>query len=308
MKGIVLAGGTGSRLYPMTRACCKQLLPIYDKPMLYYPLSVLMLAGIREILIITTPKDMPLMQGLLGDGSALGIHLEYCIQEKPNGIAEAFLLAEFFIGDSPVCLILGDNIFYGQIFSAMVQKAALREKGATVFGYPVNNPRAYGVVEFDKDGRVISIEEKPKNPKSNFAIPGLYFLDREVVGIAKKLRPSQRGELEIVDVIKTYMAAGNLHVELLGRGMAWLDTGTASDLLKASCFVETIQSRTGLYVACLEEIAYKMGFIDSVALFSLARELKNQEYREYLEDLAREENACRYLSIQEYLSGQNISA
>ncbi len=286
MKGIVLAGGAGTRLHPITKGISKQLLPVYDKPMIYYPLSVLMLAGIREILIISTPRDLPLFEGLLGDGSKLGVRFSYAVQPEPKGLAQAFIIGEEFIGDDNVALILGDNIFYGQSFDKMLKKAVERKNGATIFGYYVKNPSAYGVVEFDKDNNVISIEEKPKSPKSNYAVPGLYFYDNNVVDIAKNLKPSQRGELEITDLNMEYLKKENLKVELFGRGMAWLDTGNHSDLLKASNFVQTIQERQGLYIACLEEIALKNNFIIKEDLKKYILENKlNNSYGNYLADL-----------------------
>lgn len=286
MKGIVLAGGAGTRLHPITRGISKQLLPIYDKPMIFYPLSVLMLSGIREILIISTPRDLPLFERLLGDGSNLGVRFSYAVQPEPKGLAQAFIIGEEFIGDDNVALILGDNIFYGQSFDQMLKKAVERKEGATIFGYYVKNPSAYGVVEFDKNNNVIYIEEKPKNPKSQYAVPGLYFYDNTVVDIAKNLKPSQRGELEITDLNLEYLKKGKLKVELFGRGMAWLDTGTHTDLLKASNFVQAIQERQGLYIACLEEIALKNGFITKDHLKNYIIENKlNNEYGNYVVNL-----------------------
>lgn len=286
MKGIVLAGGAGTRLHPITKGISKQLLPIYDKPMIYYPLSVLMLSGIREILIISTPRDLPLFEGLLGDGSNLGVRFSYAVQPEPKGLAHAFIIGEDFIGDDNVALILGDNIFYGQSFDQMLKKAVERKEGGTIFGYYVKNPSAYGVVEFDKDNKVISIEEKPKNPKSNYAVPGLYFYDNTVVNIAKNLKPSKRGELEITDLNMEYLNQGKLKVELFGRGMAWLDTGTHTDLLKASNYVQTIQERQGLYIACLEEIALKNNFITKDYLKNYIIDNKlNNEYGNYVANL-----------------------
>ncbi|MDR1954244.1 MAG: glucose-1-phosphate thymidylyltransferase RfbA [Clostridiales Family XIII bacterium] len=281
MKGIILAGGKGTRLYPMTKAVSKQLLPIYDKPMIYYPLSVLMLAGIRDILLISTPDDTPIYERLLGDGSDLGLSLSYRVQEKPRGLADAFILGETFIGGDSVCLILGDNVFYGQNFSQMLE-AAKQNSGATVFAYPVKNPSEFGVVEFDESGKALSVEEKPKHPKSNYAVPGLYFYDDKVVEIAKNVVPSVRGEIEITSVNDDYLKRGDLHVEILGRGMAWLDTGTPSGLMQAAEYVEAIQSRQGFYIACLEEIAYRKGFIDRAALRRLGEALKMTEYGEYI--------------------------
>ncbi len=289
MKGIILAGGSGTRLYPLTKAISKQIMPIYDKPMIYYPLSTLMLAGIREILIISTPRDLPVFRELLGDGSQLGMDIQYAIQEAPNGLAEAFLIGEDFIGSDPVALVLGDNIFYGQSFSKVLREAyerSTREKGATIFGYYVRNPREYGVVEFDEDGRAISIEEKPEKPRSNYAVPGLYFYDNDVVSIAKSITPSARGELEITAVNDAYLKRGDLHVETLGRGFAWLDTGNHDMLLAAADFVSTFQKRQGLYISCIEEIAYKRGFINKDQLLKLAEPLMKTEYGKYLVEVA----------------------
>ena len=285
MKGIILAGGSGTRLYPLTRAISKQIMPIYDKPMIYYPLSVLMLANIREILIISTPRDLPVFQDLLGDGSQLGLTIEYKIQENPNGLAEAFILGEKFIGDSSAALILGDNIFYGHGLSRILEDASKLTEGARIFGYPVKDPRAYGVVEFDGNGVAISLEEKPINPKSEHAIPGLYFYDNSVVKKAKALNPSERGELEITDLNRVYLEEGNLTVSDLGRGMAWLDTGTHDALLEASNFVEAIQKRQGFYIACIEEIAYKKKWISADQLEELAKPLMKTEYGEYLNSI-----------------------
>lgn len=288
MKGIILAGGAGTRLYPITKSISKQIIPVYDKPMIYYPLSVLMLAGIREILIISTPKDIHLYEDLLGDGTQLGIRISYAIQPSPDGLAQAFLIGEEFIGNSTTCLVLGDNIFYGYGFGGMMTESANLDKGACVFGYYVNDPERYGVVEFDDKGNVLSLEEKPKEPKSNYAVTGLYFYDNTVVEKAKKLKPSSRGELEITDLNRLYLEEGSLTVKLLGRGMAWLDTGTHESLLQASNFIHTIEQRQGLKVSCLEEIAYKRGFINREQLIKLANELKNNQYGQYLLKLANE--------------------
>ncbi len=289
MKGIILAGGSGTRLYPITQAVSKQMLPVYDKPMIYYPLSTLMLAGIQDILIISTPVDLPFFQKLFGTGEQLGLRFSYKIQDAPNGLAEAFIIGEEFIGDDHCALVLGDNIFYGQGFSKSVQKAAELSDGAIIFGYYVNEPQAYGVVEFDDGGRAISIEEKPAKPKSNFAVPGLYFYDNNVVQIAKSIKPSARGELEITTVNEEYMKKNQLQVEILGRGTAWLDTGTHKDLMAAGNFVETIQKRQGLYIACIEEIAFLMGYIDQKQLFELAKPLIKTDYGKYIDQLARKE-------------------
>lgn len=289
MKGIVLAGGKGTRLYPMTKAVSKQLLPIYDKPLIYYPLSILLLAGLQDILIISTPEDTPVYEKLLGDGSRLGVCLSYQVQQAPRGLAEAFIIGESFIGTDSVCLILGDNMFYGQNMSRILWNARDRKSGATIFGYPVKDPRTFGVVEFDKDRNVLSLEEKPSIPKSNYAVPGLYFYDNQVVDIAKRIRPSSRGELEITSVNNEYLRMGQLHVELMGRGMAWLDTGTPQGMLKAAEYVETVQSRQGFYISCLEEIAWRRGFISRAQLQTLGEELKMTEYGQYLLSISREE-------------------
>ena len=286
MKGIILAGGKGTRLYPMTKVVSKQLLPVYDKPLIYYPLSILMLAEINEVLIISTPNDTPIYKELLGDGSRLGITIEYAVQEEPKGLAQAFIIGEEFIGNDSVCLILGDNVFYGQNFPNMLLNAKAKKSGATIFGYPVKNPKSFGVVEFDDNGKVISIEEKPENPKSNYAIPGLYFYDNSVCQIAKSIKPSKRGELEISSVNSVYLEKGQLDVTLLGRGMAWLDTGTPEGLLKAAEYVQTIQSMQGLYISCIEEIAWRKGFITTEKLKELGEELKSTEYGQYLINLA----------------------
>ena len=288
MKGIILAGGRGTRLYPMTKAVSKQLLPLYDKPMIYYPLSVLMLAGIREVLIISTPEDIGAYRMLLGDGSKIGVSFSYAVQEQPRGLAEAFIIGETFIGDDSVCLILGDNVFYGQDLTRALWTAMKNLRGATIFGYPVKTPGAFGVVEFDKDGKVLSIEEKPEKPKSNFAVPGLYFYDNRVVEIAKNVTPSARGELEITAVNNAYLEMDALNVILLGRGMAWLDTGTPKGMLQAAQFVETVQDRQGFYVSCIEEIAWRRGFITTQQLIALGEELKMTDYGKYLRSVAEE--------------------
>ena len=287
MKGIILAGGSGTRLYPLTKAISKQIMPIYDKPMIYYPLSVLMLANIREILIISTPRDLPVFEELLGDGSQLGLKLEYKVQKHPNGLAEAFIIGEEFIGDDNVCLILGDNIFYGSGLSGLLEEAAKLEEGAVVFGYPVKDPRAYGVVEFDKNGKAISLEEKPENPKSNYAIPGLYFYDNTVLKKVKSIKPSARGELEITSVNEKYLEEGKLSVKKFGRGVAWLDTGTHEALLEAANFVQTVQKRQGFYIACIEEIAYQKGWIGEEEVRELAKVMMKTEYGKYLIDLKK---------------------
>lgn len=286
MKGIILAGGAGTRLYPSTIACSKQILTVYDKPMIYYPLSTLMLAKIREVLIISTPRDVKVFEELLGDGSQLGMEITYTVQEAPRGLAEAFILGEKFIGNDHVCLVLGDNIFYGYGFSERLQRAASHQDGATIFGYHVSNPKDFGVVDFDGDGNVLSIEEKPQNPKSNYAVPGLYFYDNNVVEIAKNVKPSARGELEITSVNNAYLEQGKLKVELFGRGMAWLDTGTHRAMLDAANFIEAVQTRQGLYVACLEEIAYRNGFIDKAQLLKQADRFQKTEYGQYLYQIA----------------------
>lgn len=287
MKGIVLAGGKGTRLYPMTKAVSKQLIPIYDKPLVYYPISVLMLGGIKEILIISTPEDIGGYQKLLGDGKKWGVRFEYKIQESPRGLADAFILGESFIGSDRVCLVLGDNVFYGQSLTQILLEAQKQQEGATVFGYPVKDGRAFGIVEFDQDNNVISIEEKPEYPKSNFAVPGLYFYDNDVIEIAKNVEPSARGEIEITSVNNEYLKRGKLKVALLGRGMAWLDTGTPEGMLKAAEFVEAVQSRQGFYIACLEEIAWRRGFIDSQQLEALGEELNMTDYGQYLLSLVK---------------------
>jgi len=282
MKGIILAGGNATRLYPLSKSISKQIMPVYDKPMIYYPLSTLMLAGIREVLIISTPRDLPMFQQLLGSGEELGMHFEYIVQHIPNGLAQAFVLGEHFIGNDSACLILGDNIFYGQGFSKMLREAQSYTEGAHIFGYYVKDPRAYGVVEFDEAGKVLSLEEKPAIPKSQYAVPGLYFYDRSVVARAKALKPSARGEYEITDLNRTYLDEGKLNVTLFGRGFAWLDTGNCESLLDASNFVSTIQKRQGLYVSCIEEIAWRNGWIDNAQLEKLGKELDKTDYGQYL--------------------------
>lgn len=288
MKGIILAGGSGTRLYPLTKAVSKQILPVYDKPMIYYPLSTLMLANIREILIISTSRDIEVFKELLGDGSQLGLRLEYAIQAEPRGLAEAFIIGESFIGKDRVALVLGDNIFYGRHFSNVLKKA-VEQEGATIFGYYVRDPREYGVVTFDKEGKVLTLEEKPEHPKSNYAVPGLYFYDNDVVEIAKKVKPSARGEIEITSINNHYLREGRLNVKILGRGFAWLDTGSHDSLMEASEYVASIQKRQGLYVSCIEEIAYVKGFIDKMQLLALAEEFYKTEYGKYLQRLAEED-------------------
>lgn len=290
MKGIILAGGSGTRLYPITTAISKQMLPVYDKPMIYYPLSVLMLAGIREILVISTPRDLPGFRNLLGDGSSIGVRFSYKEQPSPDGLAQAFILGEEFIGNDNVCMILGDNIFYGQGFGDIMLRAAELTRGALVFGYYVNDPTRYGVVEFDRNMKAVSIEEKPENPKSNYAVTGLYFYDNTVIGKAKSLKPSARGELEITDLNRLYLEEGSLEVRIMGRGMAWLDTGTYESLLQAANFISTLEQRQGLKASCIEEIAYKRGFISREQLISLAEPVKKSQYGRYLLKIANEED------------------
>lgn len=286
MKGIILAGGSGTRLYPLTKAISKQMMPVYDKPMIYYPLSTLMLAGIRDVLIISTPRDLPAFEELFGSGEQLGMHFEYKVQEVPRGLADAFIIGADFIGDDRVALVLGDNIFYGQSFSKVLRGAAAREKGATIFGYYVKDPSEYGVVEFDEEGKAISIEEKPKYPKSKYAVPGLYFYDNDVVEIARNVKPSARGEIEITSINNEYLRRGDLYVEKLGRGFAWLDTGNHDMLLDAADFVSAFQKRQGMYISCIEEIAFRRGFIDAEQLKKLAQPLMKTQYGQYLMDIA----------------------
>ena len=286
MKGIILAGGSGTRLYPLTRAMSKQMMPVYDKPMIYYPLSTLMLAGIREVLIISTPRDLPAFEELFGTGEQLGMHFEYAVQDQPRGLADAFIIGAKFIGSDSVALVLGDNIFYGQSFSKLLREVSSRESGATIFGYYVRDPRAYGVVEFDENGKAISIEEKPEHPKSNYAVPGLYFYDNKVVDIAANVKPSARGEIEITSINNEYLRRGELRVETMGRGFAWLDTGSHDSLLDAADFVAAFQKRQGLYVSCIEEIAYKRGFINKEQLLKLAEPLMKTDYGKYLVEVA----------------------
>ncbi len=288
MKGIILAGGKGTRLYPMTKTVSKQLLPIYDKPLIYYPLSTLLLAGIRDILIISTPEDTPMYEKLLGTGKQIGVHISYKVQDSPRGLADAFILGEEFIGNDSVCLVLGDNVFYGQNFTKILRSAMENNEGATIFGYPVSDPRAFGVVEFDEDFNVVSIEEKPENPKSKYAVPGLYFYDNSVIEIAKNVKPSARGEIEITAVNNEYLKRGNLKVKLFNRGMAWLDTGSPAGMLQASQFVQTVQNVQGMYISCIEEIAYRRGFITKEQLQAIGEELKMTDYGKYILEIADE--------------------
>ncbi len=288
MKGIILAGGKGTRLYPMTKTVSKQLLPIYDKPLIYYPLSTLLLAGIKDILIISTPEDTPMYEKLFGTGEKLGINISYKVQDTPRGLADAFILGEEFIGDDSVCLVLGDNVFYGQNFTKILRDALENNSGATIFGYPVSDPRAFGVVEFDEDFNVVSIEEKPENPKSKYAVPGLYFYDNDVIEIAKNVKPSARGEIEITAVNNEYLKRGNLKVKLFNRGMAWLDTGSPAGMLQASQFVQTVQNVQGMYISCIEEIAYRRGFITKEQLQAIGEELKMTDYGKYILEIAKE--------------------
>jgi len=288
MKGIILAGGKGTRLYPMTKIVSKQLIPIYDKPLIYYPLSTLLLAGIREILIISTPEDTPMYEKLLGTGEKLGINISYKVQDTPRGLADAFILGEEFIGDDSVCLVLGDNVFYGQNFTKILRDALENNNGATIFGYPVSDPRAFGVVEFDENFNVVSIEEKPEHPKSKYAVPGLYFYDNSVIEIAKNVKPSARGEIEITAVNNEYLKRGNLKVKLFNRGMAWLDTGSPAGMLQASQFVQTVQNVQGMYISCIEEIAYRRGFITREQLYAIGEELKMTDYGKYILEIAKE--------------------
>lgn len=297
MKGIILAGGSGTRLYPLTKMVSKQILPIFDKPMIYYPLSVLMLAGIREILLITTKRDLPSFQGLLGDGTSLGLKFDYIVQDYPNGLAEAFILGEDFIGDDTVALVLGDNFFYGNDLGYIVKRAATLSKGCLILGCRVKNPQDYGIVEFDEKMKVLSIEEKPEYPKSSYAIPGLYFFDNDVIEIAKMIRPSKRGELEITSVLEEYLKQGQLHCEMMGRGLAWLDAGTHESLLEASNFVEMIQKRQGLYISCIEEIAFRSGYISKEQLLKLAEPLKKTDYGKYLIEVAQSAKTKQFAQI-----------
>ena len=288
MKGIILAGGTGTRLYPVTKVACKQLLPVYDKPLIYYPLSTLMLAGIKDILIISTPKDTPMMEEFLGDGSSLGLYLQYAVQDTPKGLADAFIIGENFIGNDPVALILGDNIFYGSNFTSLLKKAKLNNNGALVFGYPVKDPERFGIVEFDNNKNVLSVEEKPNNPKSNWAVVGLYFYDKTVVERTKKLKPSERGEIEITDLNRSYLLDNQLKVKLLGRGYAWLDTGTPEAMMEAANFIKIIEERQGYKISCIEEVAYNMGFISIDKLYQHGKKLEKSNYGKYILSIVRE--------------------